>query len=93
MYGRFDIGLKLLSSSGSAVGFFKMGVIIADFSAEGIVDDVRDKLIILVMMGTNSSRHSLMRKAGAISREHDFDFDDWISSRTSSSVAGSKQDR
>ena len=26
MYGRFDIGLKLLSSSGSAVGFFKMGV-------------------------------------------------------------------
>ena len=26
--------------------------IIADFSAEGMVDDVRDKLIILVMMGT-----------------------------------------
>ena len=53
MYGRFDIGLKLLSSPGSAVGFFRMGVIIADFSAEGMVDDVRDKLIILVMMGTN----------------------------------------
>ena len=39
MYGRFDIGLKLLSSSGSAAGFFKMGVIIADFSAEGMVDE------------------------------------------------------
>ena len=73
MYGRFDIDLKLLSSSGPAVGFFRMGVIIADFSAEGMVDDVRDKLIILVMMGTNSSRHSLMRKAGATSREHDLD--------------------
>ena len=44
MYGRFDIGLKLLSSSGSAVVFFRLGVMMADFSAEGMVDDVRDKL-------------------------------------------------
>ena len=66
---------------------------IAHFSAEGMVDDVRDKLIILVMMGMNSSRHCLMRKAGVTSREHDLDFDDWMSSRTSSSIAGSKEDR
>ena len=93
MDGRFDIGLKLLSSSGSAVCFFIMSVMIADFSAEGMVDDARDKLIILVMMGNDLSRHSLMKKAGATSREHDLDFDDWMSSRTSSSIAGSKTDR
>ena len=40
MHEGFDTGLKMYSSSKSALGFFRMGVTIAVFSAEGTVDDV-----------------------------------------------------
>ena len=65
MYGRFETGLKLLSSSQSADGFLRIGVTMADLSEGGTYEAWRDELIITVILGASSSLHSFMRKVGS----------------------------
>ena len=50
MYGRFETGLKLLSSSQSADGFLRIGVTMADLSVGGTYEAWRDELINTVIM-------------------------------------------
>ena len=65
----------------------------ADLSVGGTYEAWRDELINAVIMGASSSMHSFMRKMGITSREQDFDLDDRINSRISSSVVSSNEDR
>ena len=53
IYGRFETGLKLLSSSQSADGFLRIGVTMADLSVGGTYESWRDELINAVIMGAS----------------------------------------
>ena len=80
---RFETGLKLLNNSGSKHIFFSNGRRTAS---------LRAMFVISVIIGTSSSIHNLISCAGMGSRQHDLLLDRDISMRTSSSLAGRRDD-
>ena len=89
---RFETGLKFLNNSGSKHIFFSNGMRTASLRLLGITPEVRDMFVISVMIGTSSSIHNLISCAGMGSRQHDLLLDRDISVRTSSSLAGRRDD-
>ena len=84
----FETGLKYLGNSGSKHFFFNNGMRTASLRLLGITPEVRDMVVISVMIGTSSSIHNSINCAGMGSRQHDLLLDRDISMRTSSSLAG-----
>ena len=64
MNGKLEIGRKLLRSVGSAPGFFRMGVIAADFKGAGTVPVVREEWMIAEMRGIREGRQAITRSVG-----------------------------
>ena len=50
--GRFETGLKCLSTFGSSEGFFKRGFTTADFIHEGKMPVAKDRFTMVVSRGT-----------------------------------------
>ena len=90
MYVKFEIGRKLLKTSGSKQAFLINGDRIASLRSSGMSPHERDKLIIAVMIGTKTSMQSLIILVGTGSPGPDLQGDSIISLRTSSNVAGKK---
>ena len=70
-YGRFDIGLKVLSSSVLREILFSIGVKEASLNNVGIEASRNDKLTIFVMIGSTADIHCFRSQVGIGSSSHD----------------------
>ena len=61
----------VVRSLGSREGFFKSGVTMADFLEDRKMQDLRESLMILVMVGSTVSKHSRRSDVGMGSSSHD----------------------
>lgn len=62
------MGLKLSRLSGSRLGFFRMGVMVASLSGDGTEPVVREVLIMRVMRGMRAGTMVFISEAGMGSR-------------------------
>ena len=89
---RIETGLTFLNNSGSKHIFFSNGKRTASLRLLGITPALRDMFVISVMIGTSSSIHNLISCTGMGSRQQDLLLDRDINMRTSSSIAGERDD-
>ena len=64
MKDRFDTGRNFFKSFGSSPGFFNRGVTMACLNWGGTAPEQRELFTILVIRGSRSERHSLVREVG-----------------------------
>ena len=88
MKGRFDTGRKFFKSFASSPGFFNRGVTTAYLNCGGMIPEQGELFTILVIRGSISERHSLVREVGMGSNMQVLVSDSTMSLRISSSVTG-----
>ena len=91
MKGRFDMGKKFFKLFRSSPGFFNRGVTTACLNWGGMAPEQRELFTILVIRGSRSERHSLVREVGMGSNMHVLVGDSTMSLQISSSVTGWKR--
>ena len=87
---KFEIGLKFLNCKKSASGFLSRGDNTADFKHVGMQPSRRERLTMLVIVGSNRSVHCLMIEDGNGSKLQDFENTVAASSLMSSSFSSVK---